>query len=122
MRAFPQLRSETGSGAAGLLAWTGTLSALLAVLVLAGQALLAQAAADTAADLSALAGADALAAATADPCAIAAEAARRNAAELRGCTVQGADVLVQVRVPAGALPPVQAQARAGPPPAGTGAP
>lgn len=72
--------------------------------------------AQAAADLSALAGADALQDGG-DPCARAAEIARRNHADLRGCEVDGWNVAVVVtasaRLPGGSVS-LPARGRAGP--------
>ncbi|PMC76851.1 MULTISPECIES: Rv3654c family TadE-like protein [unclassified Brachybacterium] len=106
------------TGAASVLAWTGTASVMVGAMALLGGGLLAQEQAGTAADLAALAGADALAAANAHPCAVAAEVAQRNDARLTSCERRGWDVLVTVEVRAGSLPlpPASARARAGPGP------
>jgi secretion/DNA translocation related TadE-like protein len=98
--------------------------ALMGVLVLVGAALGVVAAmvhahrvAQSAADLSALAGAEAQARGR-DPCARAAALATANGATLDGCTVQGRDVRVQVTVAGphwlGQHHDLSAQARAGP--------
>ncbi|MFC7375249.1 Rv3654c family TadE-like protein [Brachybacterium sp. GCM10030267] len=105
------------TGAAGVLAWTGATTAALAGLSLLGTGLLAQSRAATAADLASLAGADALAAASGEPCAVAAEAASRNGAQLTSCEQREWDVVVQVQVDASPLPAATARARAGPGPA-----
>ncbi|MGP5696188.1 Rv3654c family TadE-like protein [Brachybacterium alimentarium] len=104
------------TGAASVLAWTGTATAVVAGLALLGTGVLAQSRAGTAADLSSLAGADALAAANGQPCVIAAEAAERNGARLTSCEQREWDVLVQVQVEADPLPAMTARARAGPGP------
>lgn len=105
------------TGAAGVLAWTGAATAVIAGLSLLGTGTLAHSRAATAADLASLAGADALAVASAEPCSIAAEAASRNDAQLLSCELREWDVLVQVQVEAAPLPPATARARAGPGPA-----
>lgn len=97
---------------------------LVAVLVLvalgcgvAVGAVAAQRRAQAAADLGALAGAQALQRGD-DACAAAARTSGRNGAQLRGCTIEGFDVLV--RVEAVAVPglgdglTLPARARAGP--------
>ncbi|GAA1301566.1 MAG: Rv3654c family TadE-like protein [Brachybacterium tyrofermentans] len=104
------------TGAAGVLAWTGAATAVVAGLSLLGTGTVAHSRAVTAADLAALAGADSLAAASGEPCAIAAEAATRNGAQLLQCELREWDVLVQVQVEASPLPPATAHARAGPGP------
>jgi secretion/DNA translocation related TadE-like protein len=105
------------TGAAGVMAWSGAATAVVAGLTLLGAGALAQARAGTAADLASLAGADALAAASGSPCAVAAEAASRNDAQLLSCELRDWDVLVEVQVEATPLPPATAIARAGPGPA-----
>lgn len=104
------------TGAASVLAWTGSTTAVVAGLTLLGTGVLAQSRAATAADLAALAGADALAAASGAPCEIAAEAAVRNDAVLISCEQREWDVLVTVQVESAPLPPASSQARAGPGP------
>ncbi|MEE1650886.1 Rv3654c family TadE-like protein [Brachybacterium sp. J144] len=104
------------TGAAGVLAWTGASTLLIAGLSLLGGGTLAQARAATAADLAALAGADALAVAHGDPCGVAAEVASRNDARLTACELREWDVLVTVEVVAAPLPERTARARAGPDP------
>ncbi|GAA1733806.1 Rv3654c family TadE-like protein [Brachybacterium phenoliresistens] len=108
--------SDRGSAPAAVIAWVGMAVTMLGALSLLGLGAAAQARADTAADLAALAGADALAAGSGDPCPIAGEVARRNGAQLASCAVAGRDVIVTVAVDAGALPPVSGRARAGPAP------
>lgn len=80
--------------------------------------------AEAAADLAAVAGAAAVQAGG-DGCGAAARTARANGADLDGCAVQGADVVVRVRVTMAALqrllggaglPTLPARARAGPAP------
>lgn len=105
------------TGAAGVLAWTGSATAAVAALSLLGTGVLAQSRAETAGDLAALAGADALAAAHGRPCAVAAQVASRNGARLLSCEHREWDVLVRVDVPADPLPAMDARARAGPGPA-----
>lgn len=105
------------TGAAGVLAWTGAAAAVVAGLSLLGTGTLAHSRAATAADLAALAGADSMAAGGGEPCAIAAEAASRNGAQLLQCELREWDLLVQVQVEASPLPPATARARAGPGPA-----
>lgn len=104
------------TGAASMLAWTGSATAVVAGLTLLGTGVLAQSRAATAADLAALAGADALAAAHGPPCEVAAEAADRNGAVLTACEQRDWDVLVTVQVDSAPLPPASARARAGPGP------
>lgn len=104
------------TGAASTLAWTGSMVTAVAGLSLLGAGLLGQARADTAADLSALAGADALAAGSGDPCAVAAEVASRNDAVLSSCERRDWDILVQVSTEAPGIGSVSATARAGPGP------
>ncbi|WP_193107170.1 Rv3654c family TadE-like protein [Brachybacterium sp. FME24] len=104
------------TGAAGVLAWTGAATAVVAGLSLLGTGAVAHSRAATAADLAALAGADSLAAAGGEPCSIAAEAASRNGARLLQCELREWDVLVEVQVEASPLPPATAHARAGPGP------
>jgi len=108
--------SDRGSAPAAVIAWVGMAMTMLGALSLLGLGVAAQARADTAADLAALAGADALAVRSGDPCPIAEEVARRNGAQLAACAVSGRDVIVTVAVDAGALPPVSGRARAGPAP------
>jgi secretion/DNA translocation related TadE-like protein len=106
-------------GAATLLAVS-----FLGVLLLVGSALavvsamvVAHRTAQSAADLSALAGASAAGRGT-DPCAAASAVATRNGAHLEGCTVDGRDVSVEVVVPGprwlGQPHDLRARARAGP--------
>ncbi|AXK46033.1 Rv3654c family TadE-like protein [Brachybacterium saurashtrense] len=105
------------TGAAAVMAWTGSATAVVAGLSLLGTGLLAQSRAATAADLASLAAADAAALAHPAPCDRAAETARRNDARLTACTLQGRDVLVEVEVAASPLPAATARSRAGPGPA-----
>ncbi|HIY23022.1 MAG TPA: flp pilus-assembly TadE/G-like family protein [Candidatus Brachybacterium merdigallinarum] len=105
------------TSAAGLLAWTGSLTVTIAGLSLLGTGVLAQSRAATAADLAALAGADSLAVAHAAPCSVAGEVAARNGAQLVSCEQREWDVLVTVQVEAGPLPAMSTRARAGPGPA-----
>jgi len=106
-------------GAATLLAVS-----FLGVLLLVGSALavvsamvVAHRTAQSAADLSALAGAGA-ARRGADPCAAASAAAARNGARIEGCTVAGREVTVEVVVAGphwlGQPHDLRARARAGP--------
>lgn len=104
------------TGGAAVLAWTGATTTMVAALALLCTVLLAQAQAETAADLASLAAADALAIASPAPCSIAAEVASRNGARLSDCAVDGEDVRVRVEVDASPLPPVGARSRAGPGP------
>lgn len=104
------------TGAASVLAWTGTATTVVAGLALLGTGALAQSRAATAADLAALAGADAAAVAHPSPCHVAAEAVDRNGAALLSCEERSGDVLVEVRIEPGPLPAVTARARAGPGP------
>lgn len=104
------------TGAASVLSWTGTMTAVLAGLTLVGTGVHAQSQAATAADLAALAGADALAAGSGRPCAVAEEAAARNDARLTSCEVRDWDVVVTVEVESAPLPAATEQARAGPSP------
>ncbi|GGO72786.1 Rv3654c family TadE-like protein [Nocardioides deserti] len=98
----------------------------LALLLLVGSALgvvaamvRAHRAAQSAADLAALAGAAAVGGAgRGDPCAAASAIAERNGATLRGCTVAGRDVRVRTEVPGprwlGQVADLTGEARAGP--------
>ncbi|HET8605302.1 MAG TPA: Rv3654c family TadE-like protein [Marmoricola sp.] len=117
------VRRRTAAGTeAGVATVLGVaMIALLAVLALAGAAVVglvdAHRQAQAAADLAALAGGGAVGLGQ-DPCAAAAEVARRNGARLTQCWPQGATVGVVVTVPG---PPVlgrrlvlPARARAGP--------
>lgn len=113
-----RLVDAAGSAPAAVLVWLASALTVLGALALLGQGALAQARAASAADLAALAGADALATGSGSPCATAQEVARRNTAELTDCRVLGQDVLLSVRVEAGALPAARATARAGPGPSG----
>jgi secretion/DNA translocation related TadE-like protein len=104
-----------------------TLTGLLLVLCLLGSGLcrllVDQRRAASAADLAALAGAAALQRG-AEPCAAAVESARRNAAELVRCTVEGEQVAVRASVRSPGLDgllgamvravPIEAEAHAGP--------
>lgn len=104
------------TGAASVLAWTGAATTAVAAVSLIGATMIAQARADTAADLAALAGADALAVAAGDPCATAARTAERNGGRLVSCELREWDVLVRVEVSAPGPFTVEARARAGPGP------
>lgn len=115
----PPEHAERGAGTV-LALGLGLLAVLAAVLVtlLAQSAALATRAAG-AADLAALAAADAARGITpGEPCAVAAEVARRNQARILSCA-EGAGSTVQVRTELGVRTPVGAAtglARAGPPP------
>lgn len=98
----------------------------LALLLLVGSALgvvaamvRAHRAAQSAADLAALAGAASVGGAgRGDPCAAAASVAERNGATLLGCTLAGRDVRVRTEVPGprwlGQVADLTAEARGGP--------
>lgn len=105
------------TGAASVLAWTGTATTMVAGLSLLGTGLIAQSRAATAADLASLAAADAVAVAHPHPCDLAAEVAGRNGARMLLCEKRGWDVLVTVEVDASPLPATSARSRAGPGPA-----
>lgn len=110
----PPLASERGSAPAALLAWIGVTMTLLGALALLGQGLVAQARAATAADLAALAAADSAAVAGPAPCGEAERTAQANGAALTACALEGGEVTVTVRVPAGLLGEMIGRARAGP--------
>lgn len=104
------------TGAASVLAWTGTATTMVAGLSLLGTGLIAQSRAATAADLASLAAADAVAVARPHPCDIADEVALRNGAQMLSCEQRGWDVLVRVQVESSPLPAASARSRAGPGP------
>lgn len=116
LRPRRRLSGEDGSAVASTLAWIGAMHAVLVAVLITGQLLLAQAQADTAADLAALAGADALAAASVEPCTAAEAAVVRNGARLESCVIEGSTVRVRASVHAGLLPDALSEARAGPAP------
>ncbi|QSR24384.1 hypothetical protein CFH99_01945 [Nocardioides aromaticivorans] len=98
---------------AGLLMLVGAAAGVVGAIVAAHRA------AQSAADLTALAGAATLADhAGRDPCAAAGEVAVANGATLASCTVEGSDVVVEVTVGGprwlGQDQDLSAQARAGP--------
>lgn len=115
-----QLRRDAGAGTVlSLGLCLAVITLLLALLVLA-QATIGAARAGAAADLAALAGADTIRDLRAgDPCAVAAEVAARNGAELSSCApeVGALSITVDVASSAGRLLPwaPSARARAGPP-------
>lgn len=89
---------------------------LLAALAVGGALVLRQAQAQSAADLSALAGAQALWESSSVPCAVAASVGEANGASVASCEVDGDDVQVLVRVDTGlpVVATVTKHARAGP--------
>jgi secretion/DNA translocation related TadE-like protein len=110
-------RRERGSATLLALALIGVLVLVGAALGVVGAMVHAHRVAQSAADLSALAGAEARARGR-DPCARAAALAGANGATLDSCTVQGSDVRVQVTVAGphwlGQHHDLSAQGRAGP--------
>lgn len=90
--------------------------ALMLVLVVVGlaQGMGARAAAQGAADLSALAAATAVLSDGTPPCDLAANVAQRNGAELSSCSVEGAIAEVRVSIRAGPFGAASGTARAGP--------
>ena len=116
-----RLSSDTGAGTVLSLAVLAVVCFGAAVGFAKVQQVLAIRQAATAADLAALAGAQAIT----DPCGRAAAVAAANGVRLSGCSIAGADVLVQVTRPMPPMtadlltsfglptPPVTAQARAG---------
>lgn len=115
------LHHEAGAGTALMAGIAVAALLLLSVVILFAQASVAASRAATAADLAALAAADAARGLrNGSPCAVAAEVAAQQDAELVDCSIQGTSGhIVQVEtavesVPA--LPPAVGRARAGPPP------
>lgn len=111
-------RDESGSASLLVLTMTGVLFLTAVAVTVAVAMVAAHRVAQSAADLSALAGA-AVQQRGGDACGTAAEVAAANHAELRRCTVAGEDVTVEVGVPAPSWHDLQAtlraRARAGPP-------
>ena len=115
------VRNNTEHGAATVMVLA---VALVAGLLLLGLGLIAGAqggrvAAQTAADLAALAGADAAAGTAQDPCSVAAEVAQRNGADMATCSVTAQGIVaVEATRPAGfgrrIIGQATARARAGP--------
>lgn len=109
-------RDDRGSGTVLLLAIVGVLGLVAVVLGLLAAAQNARGRAQSAADLAALAAASAWRDGWGDPCAVAAEAVRRNGGRLVACDALAGGVVTVVaaaRSPAGAA---TADARAGPVP------
>ena len=102
---------ERGSGSVLALAVTGCAVVLLGFLAVLAGGLVARSAAQSAADLSAIAGAQELSrvATGGEPCARAGEVARENGATLQRCDVIGDHVRVETRVRG-----ARASSRAGP--------
>ncbi|WP_246081746.1 Rv3654c family TadE-like protein [Nocardioides litoris] len=111
------VRSERGAAALLTLAMAGVLLLVGAALGVVGAVLAAHRQAQAAADLAAVAGARSVADGD-DACAAAAGLARANGATLTGCTTDGRDVRVTVRVTGprwlGLRADLDAEARAGP--------
>ena len=117
----PDARTDQGSTTIYAVAGMALLSAMALVVIFLTGALTSKHRAGSAADLAALAAAGAMRASV-DPCAAAADIARRNGASLTACSVAGSSVTVEVRAPAPALLGIELEvsgaARAGwsPPP------
>lgn len=118
-----RLAGERGSATVWMVALSGVLATLGVAVVLGGAAVVARHRATAAADLAALAAAGRAVTADPDACAVAADVAAANAAELTGCTV-GVDAVVEISVsvpvrfgPLGLLA-ATGRARAGPAPPG----
>lgn len=110
---------ERGAATVLVVAMAGLLMLVGAAAGVVGAILVAHRAAQSAADLAALAGAETLADHSGrDPCATAGEVAAANDAVLTSCTVADADVVVSVTVPGprwlGQDQDLSARARAGP--------
>lgn len=112
--------NERGSASLTLLALAGALAAFGLLLALLGGVAVARQRAASAADLAALAAADHALAGSTVACAAAGRIARDGGVELVSCRLEGAEVLVRIRVlPGGllgALGGITAAARAGPGP------
>lgn len=111
--------SERGAATVLVVAMTGVLLLVGAAAGVVGAIVVAHRAAQAAADLAAVAGAEAAVEhAGRDPCRTAAEIASANGATLVRCTVDDADVRVEVSVPGprwlGQDQDLSAEARAGP--------
>ena len=111
--------AERGSATVWMVALAGVLAMLGTAAVLGGAAVVARHRATAAADLAALAAAGGAVTGSPDPCALAADVAAANGADLTGCGVSaGAVVEIEVSVPvrlAGlGVHRAQARARAGP--------
>ena len=115
-----RLSGERGSATVWVLALAGVLAVVGMAVVLVGAAVVARHRAGAAADLAALAGAGRAVLGDPDACAVAADVAAANAAELTGCTVR-ADAVVDGdgRVP-GAAGAARRPHRDGSGPGGTG--
>ena len=106
---------ESGAGALLAVAVIGALLLLTGVLVPLLGAVVLESRARGAADAGALAAADAVSGrSTGVPCERAADLVARHGAVVTACTLDGADVVVDVAIDAGWLT-VAASARAGPP-------
>lgn len=111
MRSSRWSTDESGYATVAAAGVTAAVIALLSLIAWQAGALVAREQAQVAADLSAVAGAHALAAGAGDPevCALAAETAGHNGAQLTACTVLAGDLITATRVRG-----QEAQARAGP--------
>ncbi|MBM0123816.1 Rv3654c family TadE-like protein [Pimelobacter simplex] len=111
-------RSERGAATVLAVTLAGVLLLVGAATGVVGAIVVAHRRAQAAADLAALAGAVAVGHSGRDPCAAAAGVAQANGAVLATCQVDGADVLVEVRVGGprwlGQDQDLMAAARAGP--------
>lgn len=93
------VRDQRGAASVLVVALAGVLLLVGAAAGVVGAIVVAHRAAQSAADLSALAGAAQLADPVGrDPCTTAGEVARANGADLVSCEVAGSDVTVEVRV------------------------
>ncbi len=111
-------RSERGAAAVLVVAMAGVLLLVGAATGVVGAIVAAHRRAQAAADLAALAGAQVLARHDGDPCGAAGSVAEVNGATLDSCTVEDADVVVEVVVSGprwlGQDQDLSAAARAGP--------